>query len=230
MRGVFDDGELEPIQQRRDTELTLNMGTLLGLFLGLVLVCGLCFGLGYTVGRHHSEPTSAPVPQPASEATEGADTQAPLTAEASHPKPSAVVQSAVVPAQQNPGAAQQDSADSNPVPAAQSNSSASQPQARPALPAANSAPKVAQFAAESNAHAAAASSGPLMVQIAAVSQQEDAEVLVTALRRRGFAVVARRDGADGLIHVRIGPFTNRNDAYATRQRLLNDGYNAILQP
>jgi cell division septation protein DedD len=55
-------------------------------------------------------------------------------------------------------------------------------------------------------------------------------VLVNALRKRGFAVVARRDAADGLIHVRIGPFANRNDANATRQKLLNDGYNAIVQP
>jgi cell division septation protein DedD len=69
-----------------------------------------------------------------------------------------------------------------------------------------------------------------MVQIAAVSHAEDAEVLVNALRKRGFAVVARRDAADGLIHVRIGPFANRNDANATRQKLLNDGYNAIVQP
>jgi cell division septation protein DedD len=69
-----------------------------------------------------------------------------------------------------------------------------------------------------------------MVQIAAVSNPEDAEVLVAALRRRGYAVSARREVADGLIHVRIGPFNNRNDANQWRQKLLNDGYNAILQP
>jgi cell division septation protein DedD len=69
-----------------------------------------------------------------------------------------------------------------------------------------------------------------MVQIAAVSHQEDADVLVGALRRHGYAVTARRDPADGQFHVRIGPFASRNDANAARQKLLNDGYNAIVQP
>ncbi len=35
--------------------------------------------------------------------------------------------------------------------------------------------------------------------------------------------------ADNLIHVQTGPFVNRNDANAMRQKLLNDGYNAIVQ-
>ena len=68
-----------------------------------------------------------------------------------------------------------------------------------------------------------------MVQIAAVSHPEDAEVLVNALRKRGYAVTARRDVGDSLIHVQTGPFVNRNDANAMRQKLLSDGYNAIVQ-
>jgi cell division septation protein DedD len=73
-------------------------------------------------------------------------------------------------------------------------------------------------------------SAGLMVQIAAVSHAEDASVLVAALRRRGYAVTARREPADSLIHVQVGPFANRNDANAMCQRLLGDGYNAIVQP
>jgi len=30
--------------------------------------------------------------------------------------------------------------------------------------------------------------------------------------------------------VQIGPFYNRDEAYRWRQKLLNDGYNAIVQP
>ena len=78
--------------------------------------------------------------------------------------------------------------------------------------------------------AATASSQTLMVQVAAVSHQEDADVLIGALRKRGYTVSVHRDPADGMIHVRIGPFTNRDDANATRQKLLNDGYNATVQP
>ena len=69
-----------------------------------------------------------------------------------------------------------------------------------------------------------------MVQIAAVSHQEDADVLVGALRKRGYAVSARRDPADNLIHVRVGPFNDRDEATRWRMKLLNDGYNAMIQP
>jgi cell division septation protein DedD len=69
-----------------------------------------------------------------------------------------------------------------------------------------------------------------MVQIAAVSHQEDADVLVNALRKRGYAVSVSQDANDGLLHVRVGPFTSRDEAARWRQKLLNDGYNAILQP
>ena len=69
-----------------------------------------------------------------------------------------------------------------------------------------------------------------MVQIAAITNVEDAEVLVNALRKRGYAVTARREPTDSLIHVRIGPFSSRDEANRWRQKLLNDGYNAIMQP
>ena len=70
----------------------------------------------------------------------------------------------------------------------------------------------------------------LMVQIAIVSHQEDADVLVSALRQRGYKATARRDPADNQFHVRIGPFNSRNDAEAMRKKLIYDGYNAIVQP
>lgn len=71
---------------------------------------------------------------------------------------------------------------------------------------------------------------PLMVQIAAVLHVEDANVLANALRKRGYAVTARRDPGDGMIHVSIGPFYNRDEANRWRDRLLGDGYNAVVQP
>jgi cell division septation protein DedD len=71
---------------------------------------------------------------------------------------------------------------------------------------------------------------PLMVQIAAVSHVEDAKVLSDALRKRGYTVTARREPADDLIHVRIGPFATRDEANRWRMKLLNDGYNAMIQP
>jgi cell division septation protein DedD len=76
---------------------------------------------------------------------------------------------------------------------------------------------------------ASAAAGALMVQIAAVSEPEDSDVLVSALRKRGYAVFAHREPLDGLIHVKIGPFKTAGEAEKWRQKLLNDGYNAIVQ-
>lgn len=69
-----------------------------------------------------------------------------------------------------------------------------------------------------------------MVQIAAVANSDDADVLVTALRKRSYSVTASREPADGLIHVKIGPFNSRNEANRWRDKLLGDGYNAVVQP
>ena len=68
-----------------------------------------------------------------------------------------------------------------------------------------------------------------MVQIAAISRQEDAQILVAALKKRGYNAVIRNDPRDSLLHVQIGPFTTRDEARAVRTKLLADGYNAILK-
>ena len=68
-----------------------------------------------------------------------------------------------------------------------------------------------------------------MVQIAAVSHQEDADLLLSALKKRGYAVFIRQEPQDHLIHIQTGPFATRKDAEIVRQHLLTDGYNAILK-
>ena len=84
-------------------------------------------------------------------------------------------------------------------------------------------------AAPTTYNSAVPAAGVTYVQIAAVSHQEDADVLLSALQRRGYKVLARNDAADKLIHVQIGPFTDRKVAEVTRQKLLGDGYNAFLK-
>lgn len=72
-------------------------------------------------------------------------------------------------------------------------------------------------------------SGTFMVQIAAVRMQQDANVLVTALQRHGYNVVVRHEAQDTLLHVQIGPFASRTQAFQMRSRLLADGYNAVVK-
>ena len=38
------------------------------------------------------------------------------------------------------------------------------------------------------------------------------------------------DATDGQLHVRIGPFASLSEANAMREKLTNDGYNAVVEP
>jgi cell division septation protein DedD len=119
---------------------------------------------------------------------------------------------------QQPGAVSQ-AAGSLPKHATSPQNIPQKPQPAPALPA----PAI-------KAEPATVPAQALMVQIAIVSSKEDADVLVGALRKRGYTATVSRYADDNQYHVRIGPFSNRNDANAMSQKLLNDGYNAIVQP
>ncbi|HEY1649059.1 MAG TPA: SPOR domain-containing protein [Terracidiphilus sp.] len=234
MRGAFDDLELEPVQARRDTELTLGSGTLLVIFGGLVLLCGLCFGLGYMLGHHGSQSPTAAAP-----AAETASQ--PLGAGSSLAKPSAT-ETAAQPSPEADGAASDPSAPvaSSLTPAAEAQTlpvpvaagAPNQPEVHPALTPAVETNQPGQAGIPVHpafVSAPAAPAGSLMVQIAAVSNTEDAEVLTSALRKRGYTVNARREPADNLVHVRVGPFATPAEANSWKMKLLNDGYNAVVQ-
>jgi DedD protein len=226
MRGVFDEEEIDPSHERADAELTLGSGTLLAIFFGLVLLCGLCFGMGYAIGHRGSGPTAITPPQPAPE-------QEPLQANGSIPKPSAMAQTPVAPVPGTDGTDQTAGNGTAPgtapiLPAASSQAGTTgAPEVHPALTA-NGAPASSTYPPAQAVHPALAQQ-PIMVQIAAVSNPDDAQVLVNALRQRNYPVTAHRDPGDNFIHVRVGPFTNRGIAEQWKNKLLNDGYNAVIQ-
>ncbi len=68
-----------------------------------------------------------------------------------------------------------------------------------------------------------------MVQIVALSHKEDADAMVTALKRHGYDVSISQDPHDSLLHLEVGPFKTTTDAEAMRQRLMVDGYNATVK-
>ena len=245
MRGIFDDEETEPRKKRRDTELTLGSGTLLFMFFGLVLLCGLCFGLGYTMGRYSSPPPSDSLLRPAPTG------QPPLQANAALTKPSAAPPGAAVspvqaagialataasedaaaqPGTQKPASPAKQAPTQSSVPNVKTSSPPVQAKVQPALASQPVPPRPSQPAAAPSVHPALPSTASFMVQVAAVASPEDAEVLMSALRQRGYAVTVRRNLTDNLIHIRVGPFTTRAIADQWRQKLLNDGYNAVVQP
>jgi DedD protein len=232
-----EDDDTEIDAPRRDTEVTLSWGALLAMALGLLAICAVCFGLGYSVGHRSATPAHATAPSSQSNAPD----QEPLQGSGSVPKPSANAQAAVPPPPPpnntapaatgsgvSPGATAPGSGPGAPgsVPV---DAAPVAPQVRPAFGA--SAPEPPRTnATMPNVQSALPSANSLMVQVAAVKNDEDATVLTNALRRRGYPVISHRDPADGLIHVRIGPFPTREEANQWRMKLLNDGYNAIVQP
>lgn len=217
-----------------DREITLGTRSLLGIFFGLVLICGIFFGLGYSVGRV-SEGAIGP---------SEAETTAPPATSLTKPSPQETVSQpvpdapttpdgapAVVPTTGAPTTSASVPAGSAPAAATSSPSAAVVPAATvfPANPAAAPTAAPAVVPAVEKTVVPTASAGTLMVQVAAVSVPQDADILVAALRQHGYTAVIRREPEDQLLHVQIGPFTSRAQAQSMRGRLLADGYNAVIR-
>lgn len=195
-----------------DREISLGTPTILGIFFALAVVCAGFFGFGYVLGRR-SVDTAATIP-----------TDVPAAALGSAAKPSA-------------GLAGQPSAPAPPadVPA----SPATGPTATVPLTSTSEeksavTPADAMLVGDKSpaAQATVANSQPassFVVQIAAVSSQDVADILLSSLEKKGYTVAVRHEPQDKLLHVQIGPFADRKDAEAMRQRVLADGFNAIVK-
>jgi DedD protein len=228
-RGQRDDEE---------SELTLSPASLLGIFLGLVLVCGVFFGFGYSVGRRAT--SSGTVSASADSDAEGTDTPIPSIA-----KPSA----ARTTMDTDDTAASEDSlsspashmrlepASTVPVRDVPPTTEASARGADAATAhgtlthaaGMNGTLSIAPAAATEKASEGNPETGRTVVQVAAVTRQEDADVLVSALRQKGYRAMERSEPQDKLLHVQVGPFSSREDANTMKQKLLADGYNAIIK-
>jgi DedD protein len=208
----------------QDREISLGTTTILGIFLALTLLCAVFFGFGYSLGRRSAQPAASPTdvttgsesnssrPAPGSTANQPASKQS-----------AAVTHSAIVPIDP-PNTATQDTQlrlAADPVKAVVSTSRADVH----AEPSTSTSTKSAAMVPVS---ATAPSPGSLVVQVAAMSHQEDADVVAVDLKRRGYIVAIRHEPQDKLFHVQIGPFFNRKEADTMRQRLQTDGYNNAI--
>lgn len=79
--------------------------------------------------------------------------------------------------------------------------------------------------------AASTAAGSYVVQIAAVSREEDAAALAGALRKKSYNVFVVNNPAvhDKLYHVQVGPFSSAQDAEAMKAKLTGEGYNPIVK-
>ena len=127
-----------------------------------------------------------------------------------------MAQTAIVPIDPPAAAAQESQQVPDPAPA---KAAVSTP--RPNVAAEPSTNTAARPAAVVPVAAPASSPGSPVVQVAAMSHQEDADVVAVDLKRRGYTVAIRREPQDKLFHVQIGPFATKKEvmpcASASRQ-------------
>ena len=255
MRSLFDENDRE--EPKSDADLTLGIGSLLSIFFGVVLICGIFFGFGYSMGRRNARTTVAPAatvppqtlaatsPLPENELS-GAplkpvepESGAAFPPEDKNPAPNTNSADTKAPASsstQAPPAAKHPAPAAAPPKAAHVVESATTDTSLNAVPSTHqtpSAPKphagVMAPLTQAPGDATILPGQPIMVQIAAVSRQEDAEVLAGALRKRGFNPTVRPGNGDKFFHVQVGPFTDKTQAETIKQHLLADGYNAIMK-
>lgn len=209
-----------------DREISLSPSTLLGIFFLLAIICAIFFGFGYSMGHRSA--------LAATQSAENSET-APLKASSeTKPAPGLANSSAnLTPADAAASQPADESASDDaapvdkPAPAPKPHlERASAPQAAPQLKPAVAVKTPAPTAPLSRS----AATGPAaLVQVAAVSHQEDADILASALKRKGYTVAVRHEPTDKLLHIQLGPFANRKEAETMKQRLSADGYNAIVK-
>jgi DedD protein len=207
----MEEDDDEPLG--RDREMTLGTSFIVGIFFALVLICAIFFAFGYSLGRRSALPASGVSAAAASRDNSSANKPASGIPESEASSPDASDSSAAS-ADNNPP----DSADEQPAPAAK-------PVALPVKGAVKPTP-VSRAATPS---ATTVGTGQSVVQVAAVSRQADANMLMAALKRHGYNAAIHPSPQDKLLHVQIGPFATKKDAEAMRQKLIGDGYNAIVK-
>ena len=217
--------EIETTGGNGEREITLGTMTILLIFFALAVLCAVFFGFGYSMGRKASV-SAAPVSTPQPSASLGFAGSKPGAGNAlGTPDPDAprAASGPTVTVPYTPPAPATEAVHSSKVTAADGEVVGDPANAdetpRPAHAAA--APPVPMPVSNGT--------GTIVVQIAAVTHQEDADMVASALKRRGYAVNVRNEPQDALLHVQVGPFANRKDADAIKLRLSNDGFNAIIK-
>jgi DedD protein len=197
------------LDDRENTEITLGTGKLLGIFLGLVLLCSLFFTMGYMLGRSNATGSKTEI---VGSETGGSSPAGKPSAGDRTPSPAPV---AVVSGTNN----------------SSSSSAASAPPPAPASanPQATLVPASASSSSNADTKAANAAAVNYLVQVAAVSKREDADVLVAQLQKKQYPAFVGNNSGDALFHVLVGPLTDPKDAETMRSRLASDGYNAIVK-
>jgi len=228
-----------------DTEITLGMGRLLGLFFLLVAICAVFFSIGYSLGKstareqalndQPSQVLAAAPPQsedkPSAAIVAHADGKAPAQDQAADSTSQAPL--TFYKAVQQSSTSAPLAAKDNPPATATPKAAAADATAVP-VDTARSVPsrEVAQSTAPPIGRTAPVTGpGTVVLQVAALSREDDAVSLAGALRKKNYDVFVVNNPAnsDKYYHVQVGPFTNMQDAETMKAKLVAEGYNPIVK-
>jgi DedD protein len=198
----------------RDREITLGTTMILLIFFALAVYGAAFFGFGYSLGSKRNG-SGAVAAAPGSSSSFSA----------SKPAPGSPIGAAYkVPVVDNtPVPFTPPVKTTSPTVVTADTSEPDEPKSKPATP-----PSAPVATATPSATAPPGTGPAMVVQVAAVSHQEDAELIASTLQRRGYAVNIRTE-PDKLLHVQVGPFYSRKDAETMKARLLADGFNAYIK-
>jgi DedD protein len=203
----------------RDAEITLGIGKLLVLFFALVILCGISLAVGYSLGRNSAKQAAAAAAataQPASPA----------------PSPDGKPGAAQVTQPKTPDSSVADNTPQQTAAAPSTNDLTFYQAVQQKDPHSQLTPKAETPAPPTPAPAQARTSlgNGYLVQIAAVSNQDDATALREQLQKQHYPVVVISQPGDKLLHVQVGPYADIKEAEAIRTRLLSAGFsNAFLK-
>lgn len=239
-----------------DSDFTIGPGKLLGLFFMLVAICGVFFAIGYSLGK-----TSAREQAINDKAPLNASLTAPMVGDSGAQKPSAVVTAKSEPepstsqetaksgpdltfynsvkqSDRNAQAATAETASAAPAKTGHVTTIEQPVLDSPASPTASVTPvsvptpaAKTTAVADSKPTATPGPGGAFVVQIAAVTREEDAAALAGALRKKSYSVFVVNNPAvhDKFYHVQVGPFPTMQDAEAMKAKLTGEGYNPIVK-
>jgi cell division septation protein DedD len=212
----------------RPGDLILDNRHLLLIFLGIVGLCGVFFAFGYIVGRNTLSPSVATA---LAESGPGAGGAKPS------PMPPAVYYQRP---ETSPVPAAEESGTTSPELQFDQNLGGRSPEARLETPeSAGSAASAPAPAGQPNPPSApseaARQSAPvppppgILVQVSALTRQQDAETLVQLLKEKKLPVLVTTSPGDSLFHVVVGPYQTEREAQQVKRTLEEDGFQPIIK-
>ncbi len=198
----------------RQLELVLENRQVLGIFFVIAILCGVFFSLGYVVGKN----TASPAQMAAETDLE------PLQADG---KPSAMPAPEYLP-RSGGGNLASSSTTTAPVETTDTDLEFynsvedSNPQASLENPA---------TAPDESAGLATVQAPPegILVQVSALTRQEDAESLVGLMKEKGLPVLVTSGASDTLFHVVVGPYESAGEAENVKRILEQDGFRPFVR-